>query len=150
LIQIKELGRGDHVLNSKCSEWGIGIITGVRGDVVDVQFRAVGVKSVKMAVLARVSVESIKAATRKRSFDKAEYVTRLRLLVRRFLSIANRPGIEKIEPRIYEAFLGTGKGRAGVRAQLRKWVQTRPDGKHDLANADAVALWNFLFPEEAV
>jgi len=150
LIQIKELGRGDKVLNSKCSAWGIGIITGIRGNVVDVQFPTVGEKSVTRAVLARASAESIKASAQKKQTDNTKYEAQLRLLVSGFLSIANRPGIEKMEPRIYEAFLGTGKGRAGVRTQLYKWVQTRPDGKHDLANPDAVALWNFLFPNEAV
>jgi len=147
---LNPLKQGDPVLNSKCPEWGTGVVIQARGDVVDVEFTLVGRKSVHSTVLQPTSAELISQSDASRSTDRTNYESDLRLLVSRFISIANRAGIEKLEAKIFMAFLGSGKGRSEVKRQLHKWVQTTPHGRHDQANADAVALWNFLFPDAKV
>jgi hypothetical protein len=70
--------------------------------------------------------------------------TELRRLVRSFLSAANRPGIRKIEPKIYDAYLGSGRGRDAVLEQLEHWANTNPSGRYRTARVPARALLDFL------
>jgi hypothetical protein len=65
--------------------------------------------------------------------------------MRAFLSAANRPGIEKIEEKIHDAFISGTGDPSEVQRQLRRWVETRPDGKYASAIPAARALYDFLF-----
>jgi len=76
-----------------------------------------------------------------------EYERQLRILTNAFFSIANKAGIETLEQKIYDTFLDNKPGKSKVKAQLKNWVETPAGGRHEQAYPDAVALWNFLFPE---
>lgn len=74
---------------------------------------------------------------------------RLDQLIRQFLAVANRKGVEDIEPKIRQAFLAPSTAqfalRRDIEAQLLRWVHTNPDGRHAAAIPAATALHEYLF-----
>ncbi len=72
-------------------------------------------------------------------------------LIRRFLTVANRSGIEDIGPKIRRAFLDPPSAGIALRreidVQLLRWVHTNPDGRHAAAIPAAKALHEYLFSQ---
>lgn len=74
--------------------------------------------------------------------------------IRAFLAVANRAGVEDLEGRIRRAF-GTEAPpdiglRPGIEAQLLRWVNTNPTGRHARAIPAATALYDCLFRASGV
>jgi len=69
--------------------------------------------------------------------------------IRAFLSVAKLSGIEAIEAKIREGFLEDGprarSQRTAVERQLRKWVETNPEGRYRHAIPAARSLYELLF-----
>jgi hypothetical protein len=78
---------------------------------------------------------------------------RLDQLTRRFLAVANKSGIEELGPKIRRAFLEETTAHSALRreieAQLLRWVNTNPTGRHSAAIPAATALHGYLFPTNA-
>lgn len=70
---------------------------------------------------------------------------KVQILVKLFLDVANRAGIEKIEAKIERAFFGDGAGWSKVESQLRRWVETPGKGRHADAKPYALELYEYLF-----
>jgi len=73
-------------------------------------------------------------------------------LVNDFLTVANKAGIEKIRAKIDRGFVNgrweNASLKGQVERQLRKWVDTNPDGRHRDAISAATDLFEHLFGEQ--
>ena len=69
--------------------------------------------------------------------------------IRAFLAVANRAGVEDVDARIRRAFGPEAQAdiglRRGIEAQLLRWVNTNPAGRHAAAIPAATALHACLF-----
>jgi hypothetical protein len=139
--------QGDSVTNSKCPDWGTGLVLSIGANSVEVRFQDVGSKRLRMDVLLPSS-ERAPIIIRKGKKVDPGYQAKLKELVAAFSSTGSREGIEEIEPKIYDAFLVSGVGKAAIKRQLGRWIVTNPLGRHEKAHGDAKALYDFLFPEE--
>lgn len=136
---------GDWVRHPKRPEWGVGQVLDMHQGVVRVHFEPDVERRFREEVLELASPGSNAVHS---TGPTPEYAAELKRLVSNFLSIANHPAIYGIEPKILDAFLGSGRGKSEVRTQLRRWVNTPRFGRHDHAQPAARELWNFLFPQE--
>jgi hypothetical protein len=141
----KAIKQGDSVTNTKCPDWGTGLVLSVGASSVEVQFQVAGSKRLRMDVLVLSSEQAPISVKKGRKVDPL-YQAKLKELVAAFSSTANREGIEGIESMIYEAFLVSGVGKAAIKRELGRWIGTSPFGRHDKAYRDAKALYDFLFP----
>jgi hypothetical protein len=99
-----------------------------------------------MNVLAPSS-EQVSMSSKKGVKVDPAYQAKLKELVSAYSSTAEREGVEKIEPKIYEAFLVSGIGKGAIKRQLGRWIKTSPVGRQEKSYGDAKALYDFLFPE---
>jgi hypothetical protein len=113
---------------------------------VEVRFQAVGSKRLRMNVLAPSS-EPVSMFVKKGVKVDPAFQAKLKELVAAFSTTVDREGVEKIEPKIYEAFLVSGVGKGAIKTQLGRWIRTNHLGRHEKAYSDAKALYDFLFPE---
>jgi len=73
---------------------------------------------------------------------------KIRSRTKAFLAVANRVGIEKIEAKIVTGFLTDPpcyRSQGKVQKQLRRWVDTNPEGRHANAIPAAKDLYDTLF-----
>lgn len=74
---------------------------------------------------------------------------RMDQLIRQFLAVANKKGIEDIGPKIRHAFLAPPMAHLSLRRevdeQLLRWINTNPEGRHAAAVPAAKALHEYLF-----
>lgn len=138
--------QGDSVTNSKCADWGTGVVLAIGASSVEVRFPSVGPKRLRMDVLVPSSERAPVFDKKGRKADP-EYQAKLKELVAAFSNIENREGIDKIEDMIYEAFLVSGVGKGEIKRLLGQWIKTNPFGRQDQGYADAKALYDFLFPQ---
>jgi hypothetical protein len=138
--------QGDSVTNSKCADWGTGVVVSIGSSSVEVRFPTVGPRRLLRDVLVP-SLERAPIFDKKGKKADPVYQAKLRELVAAFAGITNREGIENIEPMIYEAFLVSGVGKGAIKRQLAAWIKANPYGRQDMGYADAKALYDFLYPE---
>jgi hypothetical protein len=77
---------------------------------------------------------------------------KIRSRTKAFLAVANRTGIEKIEAKIIAGFLTDPpchRSQVEVQRQLRRWVDTNPEGRHANAIPAARDLYDTLFAQES-
>jgi hypothetical protein len=137
---------GESVANVKCPEWGTGVVLSLGPSSAQVKFPEVGQKRLLVEVLipsSKPAPLSAKKGAKTGSIDQAK----LKNLVEALLSAPFGEGFEKMESRIYEAFLVSGVGRAAIKRQLGKWMETAPYGHQEQTYVEAKALYEFLFPE---
>ncbi len=138
--------QGDSVTNSKCSDWGTGVVLSIGSSSVEVRFPEVGPKRLLMDVLVPSSERAPIFDKKGRKADP-QYQAKLKELVSAVSNSVNREGIEDIGPAIYQAFLVSGVGKGAIKRQLAQWIAGNPYGRQDQGYADAKALYEFLFPE---
>lgn len=139
--------QGDTVTNSKCSDWGMGVVLSVGPSSVEVRFPTVGPKRLLMDVLVPSS-EKAPIFDKKGKKADPQYQAKLKELLAAFSNVPNREGIKNIEQMIYEAFLVSGVGKGAIKKQLGGWITSSPYGRQDQGYTDARALYDFLFPEK--
>ncbi len=138
--------QGDSVTNSKCADWGTGMVLSVGTSSAEVRFPTVGAKRLRLDVLVRSSERATIVDRKGRKADP-QYQAKLRELVNAFSTAGNREGIPNIEAMIYEAFLVSGVGKGPIKRLLTQWMSANPRGRQEKGFTDAKALFDFLFPE---
>jgi hypothetical protein len=138
--------QGDSVTNSKCSDWGTGVVLSIGSSSAEVRFPTVGAKRLLVDVLVR-SLERATIVDKKGRKADPQYQAKLRELVDAFSTADNREEIPNIEAMIYEAFLVSGVGKGAIKRQLTQWMRANLHGREKKGFADAKALYEFLFPE---
>lgn len=138
--------QGDSVTNSKCADWGTGVVLSIGSSSVEVRFPTVGPKRLLMDVLVPSSEKAPIFDKKGRKADP-QFQATLRELVSAVSTITNREGIENIEPAIYEAFLVSGVGKGAIKRQLGQWIKANPYGRQDTGYVETKALYDFLFPD---
>ncbi|MFB3910070.1 MAG: hypothetical protein ACE15D_16905 [Candidatus Eisenbacteria bacterium] len=138
--------QGDSVTNSKCSQWGTGVVLSIGPSSAEVRFPTVGPKRLLKDVLLPSSERATVLDKKGKKVDP-EFQARLKELVEAFATAANHEMVESMKVTIYEAFLGSGTGKATIKRQLAQWIRTNPHGRQHEAHAGAQLLYDFLFPE---
>ena len=152
---------GQAVSNRKRPEWGDGEIVELSDTAATVIFALAGERKMAVSFLEPVESTSLNSRTGGEKPDSENgrsgavgsapgslaFEAELRRRLRKFLTVANKAGIEKIEEKINQAFLrGENWGlQREIESQLRRWVKTNPRGRHAHAIPAARALYDFLF-----
>lgn len=137
--------QGDSVTNSKCPDWGTGVVFSIGSNSAQVRFPEVGPKRLRMDVLVP-SADRAPVYNKKGRKADPEYQTKLKELTGAISDIGDREGIQDIESMIYEAFLVSGVGKGLIKRQLGHWLKGSGHATHSGGYADVKALYDFLFP----
>jgi hypothetical protein len=146
---------GQQVYNAKRPDWSNGEIIDVTDIAATVIFPSVGEKTIALAYLVPAESATPESQTSSPGTivpGTPRFHAELKRRMRLFLAVADRPQIDKIEDKINRAFV-QGEGGAlprEIERQLRRWVETAPNGRYAQAIPAARALYALLFDSAQV